>query len=327
MLADISGLSSNPCHMHIFTMVWGKHHIDLFRRACFRSLCWPKNLAAIKANAKSWIVYTKPEHFKEIEAIFDSSTLGDDFVFHLIPIEESMRVSGCGYVKTSQCDAGVILLNGLRDEIARCVQSNQRMLFAPPDTIFGDGSVENLIALGASPYSCVSVAHPRVLPSIIDDLEYMCATRGEVKNANLVTLAFKHAHDSWRYAEIGHAKNNAYIGGIAWKRLSDGLYSVTHRLPTAYFVHFTPSDYDFFWGQSSFGGWDHRWPAENLIRFERQRYIGSSDAAFIVEITDHDKNVPPDFTQKPEGLAEDAYWNTHYHNLINRQTSVILRGE
>lgn len=167
-----------------------------------------------------------------------------------------------------------------------------------------------------------------MLPNILDEIEILGATRGSVSNASLVTLAFKNAHDSWKCAEIGHEKNNSFIGGIAWAKLSDGLWSAQHRLPTVYLADFNETDWDFFWSQVSFGGWDHRWPAENLIRQERQRYVGSSDACFVVEITDWDKNVPPDVPRENlQGRDQDAYWNGHYHNGINRQISVILRGE
>lgn len=294
----------------------------MFARSCFKSLNWPLNKASIQGS--TWNVYTKREHFEEFDKIFD----GSGFQLNLFEIGDSTRVAGCGFIKTSQCDAGVILLAGLRDQIARSIQEKKRCLFAPPDTIFGDGSVANLLALGSIPHSCVAVAHPRVLPAIVDDIEYLGATRGSVTNAHLVTMAMKHAHDSWKYGEIGHAKNNSFIGGISWKQIGHGLYSVTHRLPTVYLADFTPQDFDFFWGQVSFGAWDHRWPAENLLRFERQRLVGSSDAAFIVEVTEWDKNCPPEIDkQHYVGQPADAYWNSHYHNGINRQTSVIFRGE
>lgn len=303
-------------------MVYGDHYVDLFKKACFRSINWPLNVATLKD--KIWNVYTKKEHFPQFEQIFKDSM----FKLQLFEIGDAMRVAGCGYVKTAQCDAGVILLNGLREQIAYSIQNKSKMLFAPPDTIFGDGTIPNLIRLGAGLKTCVSVAHPRVLPSILEEIDVLGATRGSITNASLVTMLKEHAHASWKYAEVGHEKNNSFIGGIAWQSLSPSLTHVTHRLPTVYMADFNETDFDFFWGQVSFGGWDHRWPAENLIRQERQRYVGSSDACFIVEVTEWDKNVPPAVAQTPL-LADqpDLYWNGHYHNGINRQTSVIFRGE
>lgn len=313
-------------NFHIFTMVWSAYHVDLFKRACFRSLNWPKNVESLQG--RDWYVYTKREHEAEIVQLFE----GRPFNLKLIFIEDSIRVAGCGFIKTSQCDNGVLLLDGLRKQIYHSISNKSKLLLAPPDTIFGDGTISNLISIGAQPGTCVSVCHSRVLPEIIEDLEYLVSTRGAINNANLVTMAFKHAHKSWSFAEVGHEKNNSFIGGISWKELSTGLYSVCHRLPTVYFADFLENDWDFFWSQVSFGGWDHRWPAENLIRQERQRIVGSSDACMIVEITEADKNVPPD--PNPEILKRilangesDAFWNSHYHNGINRQTSVVFRGE
>lgn len=299
--------------------MYGQHYIDLFKRACFRSLNWPENKSALAGS--TWNISTKQEHFQELEELFANS----GFKLQLFGIGESTRVAGCGYVPTKQCDGGVILLNALREQIFMCLKEKRKLLLAPPDTIFGDGTVTNLIALGGVAQSCVAVAHPRVLPSLIEEVEYLAATRGSISNASLVTMAKKHAHDSWKYAEVGHEKNNSFIGGISWKTIGQGLYAVTHRLPTVYFADFNNTDWDFWWGQVSFGAWDHRWPAENLLRQERQRYVGSSDACMIVEITDHDKNVPPEASQ---GTTDpDGYWNGHYHNGLNRQTTVIFRGE
>src|SRR5689334_5188235 len=95
----------------IFTMMYGEHYINLFKRAAFRSLNWPKNKARLLG--KSWHIYTKREHFEELKELFKDS----GFNLVLFEMGESMRVAGCGYVKTHQCDQGVIMLNGLRDQI------------------------------------------------------------------------------------------------------------------------------------------------------------------------------------------------------------------
>lgn len=305
---------------HVFTMMFGQHYIDLFKKACFKSMCWPKNREALAGHA--WYIYTKREHFEELTELFKETP----FTLQLMEMTDSMRVAGCGFIKTTQCDDGVILLNGLRDQIALCLKSHSRMLFAPPDTIFGDGTVPNLIALGQVEYSCVAVAHPRVLPTILDPIGYTGATDGPLNNRRLVDLAIKHAHESWSLAEIGHKNNNSYVGGISWQKLSDNLISVTHRLPTPYFMSFHPTDWDFWWGTVSFGALDHSWPGDRLIRQERLRVVGSSDAAFIVEVTAHDKNVPPIIESKYQvDPTNGAYWGDKIHHSVNRLFNVIWR--
>lgn len=310
-------------NFHIFTMVWGSHHVELFKKSCFRSLHWPKNLERIRG--KDWFIYTHPSHFDEFQSLFKNSP----FNLKLLGIPESASfLPGVKPVMWNECEQGIVLLYGLKFMIRHSIENHSRMLFAPPDTLFGDGTIPNMIEAGSTPGTAVTVAHPRVLPSILEEIDVIGATTGPISNAKLVTLFMRHAHDSWKYAEIGHEHNNSYVGGISWKKLESGLYLMQHRLPTAYFVDFVAPDVDFFWGQVSFGGWDHRWPSENLIRFERMRYVGSSDACFIVEVTDWDKNVPQKMDKKnTEGYPDDHYWNVHYHNSINRQFSVILRGE
>lgn len=307
-------------------MVWGLKHVDLFRRACFRSMNWARNKAALGKD-RVWIVYTLESHFDEIIKIFD----GSGFQLKLMPIDQNQYVVGVQkLVPLDACDFGLILLNGLKNDMRYSLENGSRMLFAPPDTIFGDGTIENLLKIGSVPGSCVAVAHPRVLPTIIDDIEYLAATRGAISNAHLVTMAFKHPHDSWKMCEIGISDNRSLIGGVAWKSLSSGLYSVSHRMPTHYFCEFTKKDWDFWWGSSSFGAYDHTWPGENLIRSGRQRYVGSSDACFIVEVTDHDRNIPyaVDKNQVSGPVPEDAFiLHNKVHTEANRLTSVIFRGE
>lgn len=309
-------------NFHIFSMFYGQHYVDLFRRACFRSLNWPKNQLVL--TGRTWNVITTTDHFDEVKKIFE----GSPFKLQLFGIGEFQGVAGCVNVKTSQCDGGVLMLNGLRDQIVFCLQNNSKLLLAPPDTIFGDGTVDNLLTLGSEPETCVAVAHPRVLPSILEPIEYDGSTDGAISNQKLVSLSMKHAHDSWKFAEIGHKHNNSYMGGIAWKRLSESLISVTHRLPTPYFMGFNRSDWDYWCGTVSFGALDHSWPGDRLIRQERLRVVGSSDACFIAEVTDHDKNVPPVLTDETrERLPlNDDYWGDRLHHSVNRLFNVIWKA-
>lgn len=302
-------------------MMYGSSYIELFKRACFRSLNYPQNKEALQG--KTWAIYTRKEHFDEITALFKDSV----FKLELFAIEDSMRVAGCGFVKTSQCDSGVILLNGLRNHILFCLKNNFKMLLAPPDTIFGDGTVPNLIALAKDPGVCVGVAHARVHPTVLDHIEVMGATTGAPSNADLVGLLKEHGHASWEFAEVGHANNNSYIGGIAWTRVSDTLFSVQHRLPTPYLMSFDVTDWNFWWSTVSFGALDHTWPGDRLYRQERFRLVGSSDACMILEVTDKDKNVPP-IVQKEalENELGDAYSGDGIHHSINRLFNVIWRS-
>lgn len=278
---------------------------------------WSKNKEALKG--AQWQIYTKKEHFAELTHLFKDSV----FELALLEIEDSIRVAGCGFVKTTQCDGGVILLNGLKVQLQQSLEYKRKILFAPPDTIFGNGTIPNLLALGEREFTCVAFPHLRVHPTILDSLEYAAATKGPFSNRELCKLSLEHAHASWAQAEVGHPHNNSYVGGIAWKRLGDNLISVTHRLPTPYLIHFHPHDFDYWWSVVSFGALDHSWPGDRLIRQERLRVVGSSDACFVCEITDHDKNVPPLVESKKQ--SGDEYWGDRLHHSVNRLFNVIWR--
>lgn len=309
-------------NFHLYSAFYGEHYFKLFKNACFRSLSWPLNREALKG--ATWNIFTPKEYFERVEQLLEPA----GFKVNLFELGPQIQIWGVGRAPITHCDQGIILADGLRHQIRYSIEKNSKMLMAPPDTLFGDGSIANILAIGSQPGTCVSVAHSRVLSDILDDIDLMGATKGAITNAELVTLSFKHAHASWTNAEIGHPKNSSYVSGVAWRKLNKNLWSVQHRLPTVYLASFTPSDWDFWFSQNGFGSWDHRWPAENLVRQERQRFVGSSDAAWIVEITDWDKNVPPDVDRTHlQGAPDDHYWTSHYHNQINRQTNVILRGK
>lgn len=299
--------------------------MSLFRRACFKSLNWPLNQKALSGS--TWNIFTKKEHFDELTELLKESP----FNLRLNDIGEHLGIIGVTVpVPAKVCDQGVLLLEGLKRGIRFSLENGLKMLFAPPDTIFGDGTIPNLIAAGNSHFSCVCVSHPRVLPSILDEIDEIGATRGSISNSKLVTLSMKHPHDSWTMSESGAKDNRSLMSGVTWKKIDHALYQVQHRLPTHYYCGFNKEDWDFWWGVSSFGAYDHRWPGEQLIRQERQRYIGSSDACFIAEVTDYDKNIPPlvDKSKMPANLPDDTFMlNDRLHSEINRQTVVYFRGE
>ena len=111
-------------------------------------------------------------------------------------------------------------------------------------------------------------------------------------------------------------------GGVHWQKLDEEIFSVSHRLPTPYFMDVCADDLKFFQNQVAFGVLDHTWPAEMLIKQERMRVVGGSDACFVCEITDADKNVPPVMANS----NPDKFWKSHLHNQINNQYRTIFRG-
>lgn len=288
--------------MQILTVVYGEKHVELFRRACLKSLSFPNNRSALYEHKAIWNICTDDKYVEYLRREIDIRI--PELVVNF-KTTDTLR----NYIDPIQ--SAVIW------QIEECLKTNSKLLIAPPDTIFGNGTVSNLLKIGREKNTCVVVPHPRVLPSILEH-----AFNPYISNPELVRLAWQHLHQAWSDAEIGHPRQNSYVGGVVWQRLADNLYSVVHRLPTIYLAEFTEEDLSYFKSQVSFGAFDHVWPGDVLVKRERQRYVASSDSCFIVEITEKDKNVPPIW---PGDV--DSFWRSHVHNGINKGIITTFRGE
>ncbi len=289
--------------LQILTCVWGKSHIELFKKTALESLSWDKNKKALTDAQAIWNIITD-----DVDAMKELTKHLPEPIYPIINIRsmEDHR----DYI--DQVQSASIW------QMERSVESKDKVLLAPPDTIFGDGTVANLLEAGKDNESVVVVPHARVLPSILTEMDSFYLP---VDNAPLVSLAWRHLHDAWVHAERGHANQSSYVGGVEWWRVGN-IIQGTHRLPSPYLIQFTKEDLLYFRSAISFGHFDHMWPGDILIPRGRQRYLGSSDAAFIVEITEADKNVPPII----EGQPESGFWRDHLHNRSNGQIIFTLRG-
>lgn len=294
--------------LRIFTVVWGDNHLDWFERACIRSLSWQQNALAIKD--ATWTIFTKEQDLPRAQKLIEKTGVKS---IEFCKISES--------VQGNSPQMGAVLLQCLLTMMDASIGDGSKVLMAPPDTIFGEGTIHALLTLGKQKGTCVAVPHPRVSPSIFGGI------KNESTNAELVTLAVKHGHKAWTEAEDGHLNQNSFVGGISWRRISNKLIAVTHRLPTVYLAEFLPSDVTFFKQPHdnlppTFGCYDHVWPSE-LLKQERQRMIGSSDAACILEVTKEDLNVPPTYAVNPH--EPDAFYRNQFHNSVNKQYLYIMR--
>lgn len=298
-------------NLRIMTAVWGDNHLGWFERSCVQSLTWPENRKALKEAV--WTIFTKPEDVEK--AVGLAAKVG---VRKIEYVELPQRVQG------NSPEMGAHLLSCLNYMMAVCIKDEAKLLMAPPDTIFSEGTINSLLVSGRQKGTCVAVPHPRVNPSIFGQIKST-----PLSGADLTSLAMAHGHRAWLEAEMGHPTQNSYVGGIAWQRLSSKIISVQHRLPTIYLAEFVPSDIEFYRKPHdnlapTFGYWDHTWPSE-LISQGRWRMVGSSDAACILEVTKNDLNVPPPHPMDPS--EPDAYWRKMPHNLLNKQYLYIMREE
>lgn len=278
------------------TVVWGDEYIDRFLKATVKSVAFKENKKAMEDVI--WNIFTDESSFERI----------DKFIASFLP-ETEVRFRDLGVIR----DRIDYLHSGLIWQIKECLKVKQRMLLLPPDSIFGDGTIQNLIRLGKEDKSCVVVPHPRALPEALGE--------AYETNAELVRAAWKHLHRSWSDAEEGGDRQNSFIGGVSWEKLDEKTFAVKHLLPTPYLCDFTEADLLFFEAQPGIGAIDHVWPG-TLCSTNRMKYCGSSDACFIVEITEKDKNLPP--VQRHAETSK--FWRNHPHNLFNQQVVSIFRS-
>lgn len=299
-------------------MVWGEKYIEQFKRGCLKSLAWPKNKEALKGC--TFRVVTRECHAEEIERLVWNA-LDCNLEIELIPDQLDVG-NGGPTIDSHKVDPGFLLIRYLGQAAHQCFQDQSKFFLAPPDTIFGDGSVENILRTGVVPGICVTVPHVRVLPEILNEI-------GDepISNARLVRTAFKHLHASWVNAEDKAEKQSSLVGGVRWSDLGNEVYSVQHRLPTVYMASFFPQDVLHFQHANSMGTWDHHWPGERLIRQARQRTIHSSDIAFIAEVTDPAMNVPTDVPADVRAqFPPDHYSDDKVHHDHNRLSISCFRG-
>ncbi len=299
-------------NLRLFSALWGDEAIETFKQGALKSYLWPKNKAAIDGNV--WDVWTTPDHVDEIERLLFNS-FDIKFEPHMIPdIKDQLgRIAPAPYV----------LHAPILEEMVLCLNNAQKLLMLPPDTIFGDGTISNILRIGEAPGTCVAVPHMRVYPHMLHHI-----TDEPVDNLTLCKAAFETMHPSWISAEKGHPETNSFWSGVSWEQVTPGLYSVTHRLPTVYLASFNGQDHAAWQNYSTFGAWDHRLPGETMVRQERLRMPGSSDLAMIAEITGPGDNIPP--KTPPEVLAQqgpDGYWTDTLHAGHNRQFQFTMRTE
>lgn len=290
--------------LRLFTIAWNEPYLTWFEQACVRSLCWPDNLEALRAHAVEWNIYTREGDIPRLRGIAERAQI--PLQFHPFDMKNS---------------SGETLQPAMVDHMRNCLQVGAAMFVAPPDTIFGEGSVKSICAYGQMHGICVAVPHVRMNAGAWNP-----GAGGDNRiwsNAELVDHAFANLHRTWQDANALSANNNSLMGGVSWRELAKGLYGVQHRLPTCYLANVDASDLEWFSRQWETGTWDHTWPAK-MVKEQRQRTIASSDAAFIVELTRENDNIPPVAPCNPQ--IPDAYWRDLEHHYVNRNVVSVFKG-
>lgn len=287
--------------MRLFTLCWGEPYFTWLEHALLKSLLWPLNHAAVLAHGTEWNIYTRDGDREKLAPIVER--LGLPIQFHSFSMNNS---------------SGESLQPALLDHLRNCLQTGRAAFVAPPDTVFGEGSVAAICAIGAVPGTCVAVPHVR-----INGGAYAQLGGHPWSNEDLVDFSWQNLHRTWLDADASLGNTNSFMGGVSWRRLRKGLYAVTHRLPTCYLANVDASDVAWLAQQWETGTWDHTLPTK-WVKEQRQRTIASSDAAFIVELTKETDNIPPCQPSNPS--EPDKFWRDLEHNYVARNVVTIFRG-
>lgn len=280
--------------MLIFTSVWGPEYLGYFENGLAMSLRWPKNAEAIKE--AHWIVgaQDKSEHGRirnTIEGMVAS--------YQIVPLE---------------------LYEGVKYGVRSSFERQVPFLMAPPDNVFSDGSIANFQRIASQKRVCVASAHVRALPSFINDLRVTTPKSA----SEMVTHAWKHLHDSWTFSAKGVDPSAGHQGGVYTQVLDPQTLAVQHRLPTIFLSNMIQEDVDFFNSQPCLGVWDNIWPPVQLVSQQRYRYLGCSEAGFVVELTHPHRNVPG---RQPVNQDEpDSFYGNSLHNWVNREFVSIFKA-
>lgn len=284
--------------LHIFTHVFNGKYLSQWRRAGAVSLLWPKNREALNSLDVLWDIYTSTSSLEEVRVF--ARTLP---IKHEVTAEDGVKDSS------------------LRVALEKAHKAGAYFMPAPPDIIWGDGSIGALLRLMVFAYGrCLAVPHVRVA-----ERKFMATFTGEsLSNAQLVKKAFAALHEAFAGSEGPADKQNTGTTGTVWTKLSPGLYAAGFFLPTIHLMQPTAEDVKWFNTTPGSDHWDHRWPA-SLVGKDRHRIIGSSDAAFMAELTPDDEVHPP--RHATEKGKWDEYTGTLPHHIQNRNTVAIFRGE
>lgn len=269
----MGGPTQGHSELRICTLVYGERHLGWLKRTSV-CLTWPRNRKAL--DGALWRIYTTKDSEARAREI-------------LAPIGLELEVEIVTPAGSGEC-----LNQCLANEVRLSVGTS--LLIAPPDMIFGEGTIETMARLDG----CVTVPHPRVVAETFPELTE------PTSNARLVSLTMEHMHDSFRV-------DFSASTGFAWREIGPKLYGVTAKIPTPHFVRPRVEDLEYL---KNPGDWDHVWP-EFLVKEQRQRIVGSSDAAFMVELTParHHRRFP-----------QEAQFNREHHK-VNSNVVTIWRAE
>lgn len=304
--------------IHLFSLAYGEEHIGYFRRVSFRSLMQAGNLPALVAAGH------------EVQINLYSDETGNQLAAEL----DALEGIGCQihpvFLSLKEKEEGQtydVLFTSLNHAVSACVVEDAALLFCPPDTFFGNGSLGHAASCVPQPGDCLAVPHLRVETKPFLALLDTQPADAPVSNPVLARISMESLHDVWRRSTLGAADPISFAAGISLAPVAPDLFIVEHRLPTVYLARPRAGDLAFFqanrWARGTL--WDHEWPGK-LVAERRLRVAGSSDIFCAAELT-APETMPSDTPPAGAGGPFGEYMRYGLHNEMGRSFFYALRTD
>ena len=163
------------------------------------------------------------------------------------------------------------------ESLKKCIEKDEYLFLLMPDTVWGRGSVYNIVKYGIGQNACVLLPHLRAIKEEWE-LEMPC----DIKH--LVDELWRVPHQTTILADVRRRLNGSTTRQALWDMGSFTLCN--HYYPTVYFMK--PNEaMDKWWeGRDKRHGWinyDTNF-LDHVVKEQNYRVIGSSEVAFCVEL-------------------------------------------
>lgn len=214
-------------------------------------------------------------------------------------------------------------ITAVLNHIKACVDENAIGMIAPADIFYGNGSISNACLQVERKDVCIAFPPFRVREGCFGEFTHR-ADKGPLTSPQLVSLAFKNPHHTWKNF-FNTVEPNLSESGVSLIDLGENLYSMIHVAPTIFLARFDISDYEYFNLSGTFNEWDRGWFSKKLLE-TKVKVLGSSDLFFCIEITEDEinKDMIPSSPSQNDQVPQERI---SFQSQVMNQFVISLRGE
>lgn len=295
------------------TVVHGDEHwFAMFENFLAPSLMQPGNLPTLKAAGADVVysIYSLESHMDRIQDLLTRTGLASVATIRL-RLGKPTDQSASSFNR-------MMSASSLIDQIKFGYQDKRACVICPPDFVYGDGAIFNLLTIRREPGTCIASPYLRVDGELARE---KLRQRGfPIANADLVSIALGTLHRDVLEARMELDRRNTYFTGMALQSITDRLHALEFRVPRVQVAEFTENDLRYFEFQQDFQHYEGSWPGK-LIADRRFKMVGSSDIAFAVELAPAVKGGKIDRVP-----GDGDYVGSGLHNYITRNYLLNLHA-